>query len=318
MCVVGLDLPYCATVTIAVDGDQPPARLRVHGQLRPPLAEDVLVTASVGPSGEAIALWANPADREALLAPAGRAGSCAKRPVPARVVVQTAATKKVVTLAAVDLPFCQVQPLPDGQILVAAARGGGAVVFDADGEPVRRGNVRDGIEHLLTTPAGRIWIGYFDEGVYGGDSVAHHGIVRFTTDLEPDWVYPFDTSFGPVDDCYSLNVEAETAWSCYYGDFPIVRISDGTVTGWSNTTAGAAALITGTDACALIGGYRDDRDRVVIGHLTEGRYAPTAERRLAMPDGRPLTGQVRMLGRGPQLHVFDETTWYRLDLDDLT
>jgi hypothetical protein len=306
-------------MTIAVVGDdQPSVRLRVHSQLTAPLAADVFVNASVGPSGEAITLWANPADREALLACPGRAGSCAAAPVPARVVVQTAETTTVVTLAALDLPVAQVQTLPDGQVLVTASRGGGATVFDADGEVVRRGNVRDGIEHVLTTPAGNIWIGYFDEGVYGGDSLAHHGIVRFTADLEPDWMYPFDTGFGPIDDCYSLNVEAETAWSCYYSGFPIVRMADATVTGWTNAIPGATALITGTDACALIGGYGDHRDRVVIGNLTEGRYQPTGERRLAMPDGRRPTGRLLMIGRGPQLHVFDETTWYRLDLDDLT
>jgi hypothetical protein len=309
---------YRTVVTISPKpGDRPLAQLRVHAHLRPPLAGDVLVTASVGASGEAITLWANPDDRQALLTPSGLAESCARRPVAARVVIQTASTAAVAPIAALDVPFCLIQPLPDGRILVVGARGGAAVVFNADGEPVRRCSVGDGIEHVLTTPSGRVWIGYFDEGVYGGDPVTQRGIVRFNADLEPEWKFPYDAGLGPVDDCYSLNVDAETAWSCYYSSFPIVRISDRTVTGWRNSIHGATALITDAGTCALIGGYRDQRRRVVVGRLAEGQFDPTGDRLLAFPDRQHVDGKVRMVGRGPELHVFAETIWYRLSLDDL-
>ncbi|WP_130335422.1 hypothetical protein [Micromonospora kangleipakensis] len=206
-------------ISTAQHDNQLPARLRAHGRLTPPKSGDVLVTASVGPSGEAITLWADPAAQRSLLKPSRLDESCANQPVSARVVIQSSSTTTVTALADLDLPFCQVQPLPGGQILVVATRGGTAVIYDADGVPLRRGSVSDGIEHVLTTPAGRVWIGYFDEGVYGNDPVGHHGIVRYAADLEPDWMYPYDTGFGPVDDCYTLNVEGETAWSCYYSGF---------------------------------------------------------------------------------------------------
>jgi hypothetical protein len=103
-------------------------------------------------------------------------------------------------------------PWPEGVATVT--------VFGADGRTVRQGSVGDGVKHALTTLSGRVWIGYVDEGVYGRDLVAHHGIARLTADLEPDWMYPFDAEIGQVHDCYSLNVDAETAWSCYYSGFP--------------------------------------------------------------------------------------------------
>ncbi|WP_446210899.1 hypothetical protein [Micromonospora sp. IBSANI012] len=144
---------YRLAVTIfAPHGGRPLVRLRAHGQLASPVAGDVLVTASVGPSGEAITLWADPAGREALLTPPGLAASCARQPVSARVVVQDASTTTVTAIAALDLPFSHVQPLPGGRILVVPTRGGRATVFDAAGDPVKQGDVGDGIEHVLTTP----------------------------------------------------------------------------------------------------------------------------------------------------------------------
>ncbi|WP_165439834.1 hypothetical protein [Micromonospora kangleipakensis] len=94
-------------------------------------------------------------------------------------------------------------------------------------------------------------------------------------------------------------------------------MSDGTVTGWRNTISGAKALIATANTCALIGGYQERRDRVVLGRLDEGRYEPASEAPLVLPDGRSLPEQTYMVGRGPELHVFTAAMWYRLSLDDL-
>jgi hypothetical protein len=308
---------YRSAVKISRAARRPVIALRRHGQVTPAVPGDTLVTVSVGPSGAAVALWASPQARQALHTPAAAGGQDARRPVAARVVAAGSGTSTVVHLAALDLPFCRVQPLPDGHVLVVASRGGRAVEFDADGVPVRAGSVGDGIEHMLTTPTGRVWIGYFDEGVYGDDPVAQHGIARFNRDLTAEWVYPDGTGFDQVDDCYSLNVVGETAWACFYDSFPIVRLDGAAVTGWHNSTRGVRALLVAADTCALIGGYPGDRDRVVVGRLAAGRYEPGDHRRLVLPDGRPVPDDVRIIGRGPDLHVFVGPTWYRLGLDDL-
>ncbi|GAA3198635.1 hypothetical protein ACFO1B_02180 [Dactylosporangium siamense] len=292
--------------------------LRGHGKLTPPESGDVLVTASAGAGGEAITLWAAPGAREALRKGARAPGSCAKRPVAARVVVQAAGGTTVTTIADLDLPYCHVQPLPGGRLLVVAARGGGAAIFDGDGVRLRRARVSDGIEHVLTTPSGRVWIGYFDEGVYGGDPVAHHGIVRYDADLETEWLFPFDTGFGAVDDCYALNVDGEDAWSCYYSDFPVVHLAGDAVTGWRNAGGqGANALLAAPGMCALIGGYAGSRDLATVGWLTGGRREVATETRLVLPDGGALPERPRFVGRGTDLHVFTETAWLRLGLEDL-
>ena len=305
---------------VTIPGDRGlTARFRHHRRLAPALPDDVLVSVSVGPSGEAVAMWAAPADRRALLGARGAGVASPSRPVAVRVGVSGAGTHAVAPSAALGMAFCQAQPLPDGHALGVAARGGAAAVFDADGEPVRQADVGDGVEHVRTTRTGRCWIGYFDEGVYGGDPVAHHGIVRFTDELEPDWMYPFDTGFGPVDDCYALNVDGETAWSCYYSGFPIVRLGEDTLTGWHNPDVqGATALAADADRCALVGGYGEAGfDRLVIGRLADRRYRPTGEGRLTLPDGRPVPPGNPIVGSGAELHLFVHHDWYRLGLDDL-
>lgn len=296
-------------------GGRPVAQLREHGRLVPPLAGDVLRAVSVGPSGEAVAVWMSSADEQMLHTHSEVGGAQSRRPVAVRVVVQTAGSARVTAIAEFDPQLFRVQPLPDGQFVAVAARGGYATVFGADGVAVRQGSVGDGVNHVLTTPSGRVWIGYFDEGIYGRDPVAHHGITRFTADLEPDWLYPFDAEVGQVHDCYSLNVDVETAWSCFYSGFPVVRIADGTVTGWRTDLGGASTLIAGGDACAVIMGYQ--RPWAAVGQLDDGRYERIRERWLEIPGRQDGRDKLHMFGRGAELHVFAGTNWYRGSLDDL-
>ena len=42
-----------------------------------------------------------------------------------------------------------------------------AVLYDADGQVVSEHVLGDGIGHALADSAGQVWVGYFDEGIYG-------------------------------------------------------------------------------------------------------------------------------------------------------
>ena len=142
-----------------------------------------------------------------------------------------------------------------------------------------------------------MWVGYFDEGVYrdygwrhrGPKPVGMHGIVKFGPSLNELWHHSFDLDWGAVDDCYALNVSGETVWSCYYSDFPVVRIgTDGHVTGWRNTVGGARVLLVGTDGdwVALVAGYQENRWRIVDGQLEDRQLTTGAFYELTMPDSR--------------------------------
>lgn len=306
-------------------------RLRHHADLTPVLAGDTLVAASIGPYGEAIALWSAVTDPAAARDPGWAAFPDVVRaaPVAARVTVHWPDPTAVVTIAELDLAHPTVQPLPDGRVLVVAARcrwrAGGpdrnARVFDADGAPVAEGTFGDGISHVLTTPSGDAWVGYFDEGVFGNYGwggpgprpIGGNGIVRFTSDLTTAWEFP-EAAGPPIADCYSLNVAGESAWASYYTDFPIVRVTADAVRVWPNSVGAAHALIVGGGQCALVGGYGHRRDRIVAGALWE-EFVPQHESVLVLPDEEPLPVEAHLVGRGHVLNVFVDTRWFKVDTE---
>jgi hypothetical protein len=241
-----------------------------------------------------------------------------------------------VELPELPLAHVTVQPLPQGRILVVGSRATwrpegpdrNAIVYDADGAVVAEETLGDGIAHVFTTGSGQVWVGYFDEGVYGNLGWNHPGpapigdagLVRFSPDLREEWRFPSHCRqpWGAISDCYALNLAGDTAWTCYYTDFPIVRVRAGAVTAWRNSTSGARALIVDGRNAALLGGYGPDRELLTLGTLGDGEFHVIGQYRLVLPDGRPLPARTQAFGRGADLHLVAGDDWYRLDLDHLT
>jgi hypothetical protein len=255
------------------------------------------------------------------------------RPVLAYVSVHSREPIRIAPLSDMAVAHPTIQPMPDGRILIVGARARwhsdgpdqNAVIYGPDGSVFAQATLGDGIAHVQATPAGHIWVGYFDEGVYGNYGwgqpgapapIGAPGLIRYRQDLSPDWHYPSDSRTGvdSIDDCYALNVDNETAWACYYSDFPIVGIHDGQVRGWPNSITGARALITDGHHVALVGGYGTDSHRIAAGTLHDDGFALTAEYQLTLPDGQPVPAALAITGRGTELHVVTEDSWYRMDL----
>jgi hypothetical protein len=221
-----------------------------------------------------------------------------------------------------ELAHPMIQPLPAERVLLVGARASwrpegadrNAVVVDPDGQLLHEATLGDGIESIQTTPSGDVWVGYFDEGVFGNFGwngpgpapIGQSGIARFDSNLIMQWEFPshVDNRWGSVDDCYALNVVGEVAWACYYSDFPIVRIDGGRVSGWRNTVRGARALaVDYRGKILLAGGYGPERDRLVEGRLSNDGLEVINESRLTLPDGSELPPQAIIAGRGPDLFV---------------
>ncbi len=320
----------------------PVLRVRHHGVIRG-RDGDVLVCSSVGPAGEVVAVWTAPDGLGAVTsATVSAGGACfpdpaAARPVQARITVHTPCPAGVTPIAGLALAHITVQPMPGGRFLVAGARSRwrrdgpdrNGVLYDTDGQVVGEGVLGDGIRHVLATGSGQVWIGYFDEGVYGnygwgqagtGEPVGAAGIVRFSPGLEPAWHYPRNTGAGPRDaisDCYALNLDDQCAWACYDSGFPVVRIRDDTVTGWHNDITGARALAVAGSRIALCGGYGPDHDRLALTGLGAGRAQPAGQYRVVLPGGQPLPAGTQVTGRGSRLHFLTGTSWHQLDMDDI-
>jgi hypothetical protein len=298
------------------------------------------VSASVGPAGEAIALWSGADESEALRSATVQPGWATfpdprtPRPVTARVTVHRPNETIVTDVPELNLAHPRVQPLPDSRVLIVATRcrwrtNGpdlNAIILEARGRVIAEHTIGDGIENVLVTASGQVWVSYFDEGVYGnygwGEAdtpapIGASGRVRFSPDLEREWSFPgrSDDGWEPISDCYALNVTGEDAWICYYGGFPVVRVHNGTVTGWHNhVAAGVRALAVSDTHVALYGGYGPDADRLAVARLGPGQLTDAQEYRVVRPDGSPMPPRVGVVGRDALLHFLTEDDWSILDL----
>ena len=82
-----------------------------------------------------------------------------------------------------------------------------------------------------------------------------------------------------------------------------------------NTIGGAKHLLVLGNTVAFVGGYADEKDRVVIGTLEDGSFRIAATRRLSL-DGARMPSSARVAARGHQLHVLVNQNWYRCELSD--
>ncbi|HKF47177.1 MAG TPA: hypothetical protein VKB38_07445 [Terracidiphilus sp.] len=121
-----------------------------------------------------------------------------------------------------------VQPYDSGWVL-GYGRGGRANVYGTDGELLRTMKIGDAVEDLQTLSDGRIWVSYFDEGVYGS-GISTQGLVCF--DRAGKAIFKFreyadKPKLPPIDDCYAMNVTGHgDVWVNYYMAFPLVLLRE--------------------------------------------------------------------------------------------
>ncbi|WP_344114243.1 hypothetical protein [Kribbella alba] len=280
-----------------------------HGYLEPTDRSewpDEPEAVGVGPEGMAYAVWRHSRDAR-------------RKQVTSHVGGSDIATAVEVKS---DLRVWFVQSLPEGRLLLAAARRSdgaapNAEVWSDGGELLLTGDLGDAIEELMTTPAGSVWVGYFDEAL-GGSGPQGHGLARFTPDLSPDWLYPINAGLPPVFDCYTLNVHAERAYICPYTDFHLISIADGKAVdlGVAPHRSAHGLLMRGGEG-AFLGGWGPEYDLVTPIRITrEGVETFGSQCRIVMPDGTEAQG-LRYTFRGDTLHAFHRGTWYVVTLNDL-
>ncbi|MGC4808074.1 hypothetical protein [Micromonospora sp. DT233] len=288
----------------------PVLALKHHGYLKPTdlyewQSEPEAV--GVGSDGTAFAVWPH------------------RQVAERKQVTSHAGGTAIVTSATVETPLkvSFVQPLPGGQLLLAAARSRpdappNAQIWTSEGHLVRAGHLGDAIEELLTTPSGDMWVGYFDEAM-AGSGPQTHGLARFTGELVPDWLYPVNAGLPSIFDCYTLNVHGEDAYCCPYTDFHLISVAGDVPRdlGPAPYRSANCLLVDGAEG-VLIGGWGPEYDLVTPLRLSrQGVESAGWQGRIVLPDGMEAQ-RLRYTCRGPDLHAFIRDTWYRLALDDLT
>ncbi|UPT62523.1 MAG: hypothetical protein M0D54_19565 [Hyphomonadaceae bacterium JAD_PAG50586_4] len=218
-------------------------------------------------------------------------------------------------------PFPLIDEFPDGRWLVANSRSdgqGNARVLSADGAEEGRIELGDGIEHIKIDDQKRIWVGWFDEGVFGNRNwrlpgrewaPSAHGIAAF----EDRGALLAHATLESVTDCYALNVFGDEAWACTYTDFPIWQMHNGRERTWPTNLRGTRAIAVKYPHVLAAGGYQDDANGVVLLSLQEGESRLPGEWRLPFGADHPVT---MIDGRGDELHLVQGQHWHRWRVAD--
>lgn len=114
--------------------------------------------------------------------------------------------------------------------LLGESRGTGRASFhEANGALRSVAELGDAIESIQTTTDGRIWVSYFDEGVFGG-GIGRQGLVCFDSAGRHLFKYADfaeQNNLPMICDCYAINVDfGGDVWLNYYMDFPLVRLRE--------------------------------------------------------------------------------------------
>jgi hypothetical protein len=218
------------------------------------------------------------------------------------------------------------QPLPAGHWLLVEGRAGKGHDANADiigdtGAILSSFHAGDGIEHVQTTAGGDIWIGYFDEGVFGGGELGQSGLVCLSKKGEPLLQYWSDiavpNALPRIDDCYALNVSGEdVVWTAYYSDFPVVRLQGRILNkAWLEFPAKAVkSFAVSDDRLLMIPAYHKEGPLYYV----DLKNSSLEEIQVLSPLGNPLTFD-SSFGRGPLLCLAslknaDNRALYTVDL----
>lgn len=223
---------------------------------------------------------------------------------------------------ALQTPFPLVDRFSDGRWMVATSRkweGLSDRVIAEDGRELARLELGDGIMHLKIDRSDRIWVGWFDEGVFGNDGwrvpdlewpPSAYGLAAFDSEGK---VLRVSAGAEPEDhivDCYSLNVVGDAAWACTYPGSPISMSEDGGAFRWWKTSLpGPVALAVEEPHFLATGGYGDDGNKVILGRL-DGEWATVlGEWRLPFNVGFPRAFE-SVDAREDRLHVIVDGVWH--------
>ncbi|MFC9620706.1 hypothetical protein ACFTXM_12105 [Streptomyces sp. NPDC056930] len=220
-------------------------------------------------------------------------------------------------LGAVQPHRPRLDALPDGGFVLADARSKAdeqhVQVFDALGRPSWTFRMGDAIEHLLADASGDLWVGYFDEGVYGNDPLSHPGLRRWNSAGEPLWSFSPGPGVMDMSDCVTLNVDGTTAWACPYMHYPLIEVRpDGTVRVRTTRMSGVRGIALDGERVAFLHGV----STLTYGRLTEATVEPEqGPAQLVRPDGSALANNGTVC-RGTRIHVRERkgTDWWVLDI----
>lgn len=249
-------------------------------------------------------------------------------------VVLSGAGAKVTKLPAMNIAFPYVDKFSDGGCLIVGARSTwrSKYDFDLNGALIERGAKTakrvcfgDGIEDVGIDDANRIWISYFDEGVFGNFGWSHPGptglgaggVNCFDRSGELLWQHNREDATEHVDDCYAMNVSPLGIWFYFYTAFKVARVTeDFSVEYFDTPVGGSHSFVTDGHRFVFSSQYREPVTTFHATNFYKGKLVHRRKLSLSLPAGIK-EDQIKMKARGDKLHVFTDKHWIVYDLASL-
>ncbi len=219
------------------------------------------------------------------------------------------------------------QPLPQGQWLAVRARSegntdGNGHIYSASGELTETLALGDGIADVQVTAQGEIWVGYFDEGIFGSSIFGSAGLACF--DPHGALVFDFNSTTvltgDSIADCYAFNAaNSNETWLCPYTDFPIIKIKDKRISRtWSdNPIRGSDAFAVWKDRALFRGGYSEKDKLFIVSLYRQENNEMHKEECHAVDENGGRINFVGAFGRGSQLYLETEESIYSIELQEI-
>ena len=239
------------------------------------------------------------------------------------------------TNIALEFPirFPKVAPFPDGRLLIAdlispfregQAPGKNAVVLNSDLEPVNSFHIGSSIEDIQIDQSSRIWVSFFDEGVFGNhgwgygekNRLGAGGLICLSVTGELLWEHNSPKSSELIDDCYALNVTGTQANFYFYSAFKLGQNSAlGVSEYYDIPLSGCHAFALDGSRFVFSGEYRESPTNFTLLEFPEFRHSkvkPVVPKPHSFESARKAVS-----GRGKWLHVVTNDLWLGYHMDDL-
>jgi len=197
------------------------------------------------------------------------------------------------------------------------------IVYSAQGALLRSFLVGDGVQDAFADRLGRIWVSYFDEGIFGNlgwgneddaKPMGSSGLNCFDKYGKVIWNFNQANSGETLVDCYAMNVDGAKTWIYFLDGFPLFEIADDFQTRrWDVGLEGCGSLAVSETRLLFTGQYNDSPGTVYIAHWKNDSIGQFRKTRLVKPDGRP-TAKASLVCRGSILNYFDDEGWFQFAL----
>ncbi len=237
------------------------------------------------------------------------------------VVILSDENRQDILIDDVDFTFPEFDLFPDGRILLAAGWCANddlnGLIFNSETREKTKFHAGDGIETICIDDASRIFISYFDEGIFG-DGPGMGGITCFNDEGGIIWQFnSTDRKDAYISDCYAMNVTGFDAYIYYYTDFELAKIGPKFETAiWKTDISGCHCFAISDDALLFSSQYGEPENSFhLMKRLPRGLSNKTpVEVKL---DIGTFDKQGQTIGRGASIHHINKQGWFRGSIDTL-